>query len=132
MTALCTTLCCTNIGGGGEGGSGGGGGEGGEGGGIPPTKQANPHQVIIPAADVRMMGSLPPQFDGDRAKADKFLLSMRNYLMLNQDIAGYNSPMKKVAQALSLIMGDQTKGWVRDLIGWLKSLDPALNNVPTV
>ena len=58
------------------------------------------------------MGSLPPTFDGDRTKADKFLLSMRNYLVLNQDVAGYNSPMKKVALALSLITGDQTEGWV--------------------
>ena len=78
------------------------------------------------------MGSLPPAFDRDRTKADKFLLSMRNYLALNQDIAGYNLPMKKVVLVLSLITGDQTEGWVRDMVGWLEGMDPALDNVPAI
>ena len=78
------------------------------------------------------MGSLPPAFDGDHAKADKFLLGIRNYLALNQNVAGYNSLMKKVALALSLITGEQTEGWVRDMVRWLESIDLTLDNIPAI
>ena len=40
--------------------------------------------------------------------------------------------MKKVALALSLITGDQTERWVRDMVRWLEEIDLALNNVPTI
>ena len=88
MAALCTALHRTNIGGcGGGGGGGSGGGRGGRGGssgrggrGIPAQ---NPNQVIQLANDIWAMGSLPPAFDGDHSKADKFLLRIRNYLALN-------------------------------------------------
>ena len=40
--------------------------------------------------------------------------------------------MKKVALALSLITGDQTERWARDMVGWLEWMDLALDNVPAV
>jgi hypothetical protein len=40
------------------------------------------------------MGGLPQVFNGDRARADDFIEEVKGYLRLNQDVAGYNSPIK--------------------------------------
>ena len=94
----------TGGGGGGGGGSGGGGG----GGGPPapqPPQQPQQQQNVAPATDVKAMGKLPDTFDGDRAKAEDFIEEVKGYLHLNQDVAGFNSPMKKVAFTLTHMKG---------------------------
>jgi len=53
------------------------------------------------------MGALPRIFDGDRTKADTFLTKYLGYLMLNQGVPGFESPIRQVALALSLIKGDK-------------------------
>jgi len=42
------------------------------------------------------MGGLPQIFSGDHLLADDFIKEVKGYLRLNQDVAGYNSPIKKL------------------------------------
>lgn len=99
----------------GSGGSGGGagppgGGEPGQpGGGGQPAVAQQPVQVT---ADVKAMGSLPQIFTRNQSKADDFIKEVKGYFHLNTDIAGYNSPYKKVAFTLTLIKGDEPAQWV--------------------
>ena len=96
-------------GGGGSGPSGGGGGGSGPpGGGQPPAAQ----QPVPPVPDIKAMGSLPQIFYGDQSKADNFIEEVKGYFCLNADIAGYNSPYKKVAFTLTLVKGEETAQWV--------------------
>jgi hypothetical protein len=78
------------------------------------------------------MGGLPQVFNGDRARADDFIEEVKGYLRLNQDVAGYNSPIKKVAFTLTLIKGPEVAGWTRDIGTWIDTLDPVADNIPDV
>ena len=78
------------------------------------------------------MGSLPQIYDGDRTKADNFIEEVKQYLCLNRDVAGYNSPIKKVAFTLTLIKGKEVAGWVKSVGDFLDTLDPVIQNVPAV
>ena len=91
-------------GGGGGGGGGGneGGGSGGSGGG---GGAAQPQQPVPVAQDVRAMGSPPFIYNGDRTKADDWLKELKMYLRVNRDVAGFDSPINKVAVTLSFIKG---------------------------
>jgi hypothetical protein len=78
------------------------------------------------------MGGLPQIFSGDRARADDFIEEVKGYLRLNQDVAGYNSPIKKVAFTLTLIKGSEVAGWTRDIGAWIDTMDPVADNLPEV
>ena len=94
----------------GGGGGGGGGGSGGGGGAGPPAQPqpAGQGQAPIPVvADVRTMGEKPAIFTGNCTKADDFIEEVKVYFHVNQDVAGFNSPIKKVAFTLTLIKGDE-------------------------
>jgi hypothetical protein len=78
------------------------------------------------------MGGLPQVFNGDRARADDFIEEVKGYLRLNQDVAGYNSPIKKVAFTLTLIKGPEVAGWTRDIGAWIDTMDPVADNLPEV
>jgi len=124
---LKASLGCYSTPGGGKSGppsggppSGGSGGPGGN----PPRAPGPPapapqgqggQQPIARAADVKSMGGLPQIFTGDRLIADDFIKEVKGYLRLNQDVAGYNSPIKKVALTLTLMKGPQVAGWTRDM-----------------
>ena len=110
----------------GLGGPGGPGGPGNPGGPNP----AAPQQPIQPAADVKTMGALPQLFYGDRTKADDFIDEAKAYLCLSADVVGYNSPFKKVAFTLTLIKGESTAQWVRDMGNWLDALVIPRDNIP--
>ena len=110
---------------GGDGGGGGGGGGGG-----PPA--AAPQGVVPAANDVKAMGSLPQIFTGDRLQADNFIEEVKGYLHLNNDITGFNSPIKKVAFMLTLLKGDKVAMWAQDMGNWIDRLNPAQDNVPAV
>ena len=115
--------------GGGSGPPGGGGsgppGGGPPAGGQPPAAQ----QPVPPAPDVKAMGSLPQIFYGDRAKADNFIEEVKGYFRLNADVPGYNSPYKKVAFTLTLVKGEETAQWVRNMGNWLDTIDPVADNI---
>jgi hypothetical protein len=88
-----------------------------------------PQQPVVPVGDVKTMGQLPQIFTGDRTRADDFIEEVKGYLRLNQDVAGFNSPMKKIAFTLMLIKGADTAGWTWDMGMFLDGLDPE-DNIP--
>jgi hypothetical protein len=75
------------------------------------------------------MGVLPQVFMGDQAKADDFIEEVKGYLWLNQDVAGFDSPMKKIVFMLMLIKGPDTARWTQDMGTFLDGLDPG-DNIP--
>jgi len=75
------------------------------------------------------MGGLPAVFDGDRLRADDFIEEVKGFLWLNQDVAGYNLPIKKVTFTLTLMHGPQITGWKRDVGNFLDTLDLIHNNI---
>ena len=58
------------------------------------------------------MGAHPQIFDRDRTKANAILTEYLGYLMLNQGVLGFESPIQQVALALSLIKEDKVDLWV--------------------
>ena len=115
-------------GGGSGGGSRGGGGRGGGRGGSGPAAPA-PQGVILAMQDVKAMGSPPQIFTRDRLQANNFIEEVKGYLHLNNGIAGFNSPIKKVAFTLTLLKGDKVTIWVQDIGNWIDGLNPAQDNV---
>ena len=75
---------------------------------------------------------LPQIFNGERDKADAFMNELLGYLLLNNNVVGFKSPIQQVALALTLIKGLQVDQWVRNMMTWLQNLDPINNNVPQV
>src|SRR5258708_9033544 len=78
------------------------------------------------------MGELPDVFNGDQTKAEAFINQLNHYFLLNLDIPGFNSPIKKVALTITLIKGAEVTGWTRALGELLHALDPIHDNVPTL
>jgi hypothetical protein len=103
--------------------------------GVPGAPRGGPNlanvlqQLIPPMGDVKTMGALPQVFTGDHAKADNFIKEVKGYLRLNQDVAGFDSPMKKIAFMLMLIKGTNMAGWTRDMGMMLDRLNPG-DNIP--
>jgi hypothetical protein len=86
-----------------------------------------PQQLVVPVGDVKTMGQLPQIFTGDCSKVDNFIEEVKGYLCLNQDVAGFNLPIKKIVFTLMLIKGEDTAGWTRDMGDFLDGLTPADN-----
>ena len=78
------------------------------------------------------MGALPQSFYSNRAKAESFINEVQEYLRLNADVAGYNSPMKKVVLTLMLMKGLEIAGWRRNMGLWIDRLDPLRDNIPNL
>jgi len=78
------------------------------------------------------MGSLPRIFNGDRTRADAFLTRYLGYLMLNQGVLGFESPIRQVAMALTLIKGEKVNLWVKNMLDSLRRLHPVQHNVLAV
>ena len=81
---------------------------------------------------MKPMGSLPTIFNGDRTTAEGFLEEVKQYLRLNGDVPGYDSPIKKVAFTLTLIKGPDVEGWVKTMGTFVDGLDRVTQNVPAV
>jgi hypothetical protein len=88
-----------------------------------------PQQPVVLADNVKTMGQLLQVFMGDQALADNFIKEVKEYLHLNQDVAGFNSPIKKIAFMLMLIKGADTTGWTCDMGDFLDMLDLG-DNIP--
>jgi hypothetical protein len=89
--------------------------------------------VPIPQAhNIKAMGSLPRIFDGDRIRAEAFLTEFLGYLILNQGVTGFESPIRQVALALTLIKGEKVDLWVCNMIDSLRRLHPVHHNIPWV
>ena len=88
------------------------------------------HLVPIPAnPDVCVMGSPPQIFDGDRQQADAFINELLTYICINIRVPGFESPMRKIAMALTYIKGDKVDRWVERIAKWWDTLDPLIHNV---
>ena len=78
------------------------------------------------------MGSLSRIFNGDRTRAEAFLTEYLGYLMLNQGVLGFESPIRQVAMALTLIKGEKVDLWVKNMLNSLRRLHPVQHNIPAV
>ncbi len=78
------------------------------------------------------MGELPDVFNGDWTKAEPFINQLNHYFLLNLNVLGFNSPIKKVALAITLIKGPNVTGWMRALGELLHALDPIHDNIPAL
>ena len=70
-------------------------------------------QPVAAAANVKAMGKDPPLFKGERSKANTFMNEVEKYLTLNYDVAGFNSPKKKVVLVLTFMQGPEVEEWTR-------------------
>jgi Retrotransposon gag protein len=129
---LQTTMWRAPGGSGGPPSSGGPGGPGRPGPAVPAP--AVPAGGNPPAAnpDNRLMGSLPQLFNGEWKLGQTFLDQLTNYFRANSWVPGLNSPIRKVSIALTLFQGQQVAAWVRDMGGWIDTLDPVNNNIQEV
>src|SRR5277367_3463821 len=96
----------TPSGSGGGGGLPGGGGP--PGGGAPALQPAPQAAAAIPAqpgGDVKLMGSLPELFNGDRSKAENFIEGMKQYFHLNHASNQIQSFKTKIALILNQMDG---------------------------
>jgi hypothetical protein len=75
------------------------------------------------------MGQLPQTFMGDHTQANNFIEEVKGYLQLNQDVAGFDLPIRKIAFTLMLIKGPDTAGWTHNMGDFLDTLRPA-DNIP--
>src|SRR6267142_1880983 len=105
-------------------------GPGGPGG--PAAQGVNPLAVVPQAADVRLMGSLPAIFSGNRAEAEHFINGVQAYIWLNREVPGFTSPMKKIALVLTLMQGDKVADWANNIGQALDELNPATDNIPAL
>ena len=99
---------------------------------LQPPQQPQQQQNVAPAADVKAMGKLPNTFNGDQAKAEDFIEEVKGHLCLNQDVAEFNSPMKKVVFTLTHIKGPKIANWVKTMEETIEGLDPLVDNIPAV
>ncbi len=95
---------------------GGGMGGGPPGGGGPAAGAPAQLQPIAVATNIKAMGKDPPLFAGQREKADTFMNEVEKYLTLNYDVAGFNSPKKKVALVLTFMQGPEVEEWTRGML----------------
>ncbi len=84
-------------------------------------------QPIAAAANVKAMGKDPPLFQGDRSKADTFMNEVEKYLTLNYDVAGFNSPKKKVVLVLTFMQGSEVEEWTRGMLQWIQQINDHSN-----
>jgi len=73
------------------------------------------------------MGKDPPLFLGERKKADTFMNEVEKYLTLNYDVAGFNSPKKKVVLVLTFMQGPEVEEWTRGMLQWIQQIDDHSN-----
>ena len=100
--------------------------------GLPRDDEPITRPAHTPTDGPTIMGSLPQVFTGDCTKATEFIEEVKGYIQLNQDVPGFNSPIKKAARTLTLIKGSEVAGWVRNMGHWIDQLNPTLDNVPFI
>src|SRR6266478_6546121 len=73
------------------------------------------------------MGKDPPLFARQREKADTFMNEVEKYLTLNYNVAGFNSPKKKVALVLMFMQGLEVEEWTRGMLQWIQQINDQSN-----
>ncbi len=103
------------------------GGGGLPGGGGPAATGGTTNQPVATATNVKAMGKDPPTFHGDRSKADTFMNEVEKYLTLNDDVAGFKSPKKKVILVLTFMQGPEVEEWTRGMLQWIQQIPDESN-----
>jgi len=85
------------------------------------------NQPVTMAANVKAMGKDPPTFHGDRSKANTFMNEVEKYLTLNDDVAGFKSPKKKVVLVLTFMQGPEVEEWTRGMLQWIQQIPDESN-----
>jgi hypothetical protein len=92
---------------------------------IPPN-----HLISIqPAGEIKQAGMTPQPFNRERTKAEAFLRELRLYMMANQGVPGFESPIRHVAIALTFIKGPKVDEWVEAMLHATEQLHPIQDNV---
>ncbi len=52
---------------------------------------------------------------------------VEKYLVLNYDIAEFNSPKKKVTLVLTFMQGPEVEEWTRGMLQWIQQIDDQSN-----
>ncbi len=73
------------------------------------------------------MGKDPPTFHGDRSKADTFMNEVEKYLTLNDNVAGFKSPKKKVVLVLTFMQGPKVEEWTHGMLQWIQQIPDESN-----
>jgi hypothetical protein len=68
-------------------------------------------------------------FKGDRTKADVFMRELQIYMMVNQGVPGFKSPICRIAITLSFIKGPKVDGWVEGILNAMDQLHPVNDNI---
>ncbi len=97
------------------------------GGGGPAATGGTANQPVAAATNVKAMGKDPPTFHGDRSKADTFMNEVEKYLTLNDDVAGFKSPKKKVVLVLTFMQGPEVKEWTCGMLQWIQQIPDESN-----
>jgi len=71
----------------------------------------------------------PQPFNRERTKAEAFLRELRLYMMANQGVPGFESPIRHVAIALTFIKGPKVDEWVEAMLHATEQLHPIQDNV---
>jgi hypothetical protein len=71
----------------------------------------------------------PQPFDGERTKAEAFLRELRLYMMANQGVPGFESPIRHIAIALTFIKGPKVDRWVEAMLQAIEQLHPVQDNI---
>ena len=78
------------------------------------------------------MGTPPQPFTGNRDEAEDFIDSFLSYFQVNRGVPGFESPIRRVAMALTHIQGPDMVVWKQESGAWLDLLDPMLDNIKDV
>ncbi len=97
------------------------------GGGPPTAAGGTAAQPVAAATNVKAMGKDPPLFKGEQSKANTFMNEVEKYLTLNYDVAGFNSPKKKVVLILTLMQGPEVEEWTRGMLQWIQQIPDESN-----
>ena len=92
------------------------------GGGGPAQAGTTAAQPVVAATNVKAMGKDPPLFQGDRKKVDTFMNEVEKYLTLNDNVAGFKSPKKKVVLVLTFMQGPEVEEWTRGMLAWVQQI----------
>jgi len=97
-----------------------------------PGELAIPPDHLVPiqlGGEIKQAGMIPQPFDGDRAKAEAFLRELRLYMMANQGVPGFKSPIRRVAITLTFIKWPKVNGWVEAMLQAIEQLHPIQDNI---
>ena len=102
----------------------GGGGDGGDGddrdgGGGPPRAARIGRGPDDRSNGTKLSGKEPVIFDGDRSKAEAFLLKWTIYRLLNEEQDIMRQPFSRVMLFLTFIKGPDVQEWSNMQVGWL-------------